>query len=68
MYFPATDVLPARITEVPIFRVTETGFRYLAWFSGYTEAYILVSPNNGPVDYSFGIASPVGGDPPPEII
>jgi hypothetical protein len=55
MYFPATDLLPARITDVPVFRVDETGIRYLAWFSGYSEGFVIISPNNGPVDYQFGI-------------
>lgn len=65
LYFPATEVRPARITDVPIFRVTDTGVRYLAWFSGYTEAYIIVSPNNGPVDYAFYIGEQKEIDPPP---
>ncbi|MEI6796174.1 MAG: hypothetical protein WCK39_04850, partial [Methanomassiliicoccales archaeon] len=55
LYFPATDVLPARITDVSIFHIDETGIRYLGWFAGYSEAFIIVSPNNGPVDYQFAI-------------
>ncbi|MEI6796283.1 MAG: hypothetical protein WCK39_05405 [Methanomassiliicoccales archaeon] len=55
MYFPATSRLTARITDVPIYHASETGMRYLAWFAGYTEAYILISPNEGPVDYQFGV-------------
>jgi hypothetical protein len=61
MYFPATDLLPARIVDVPLYKVTEEGIRFLAAFNGYEEAYILVSPNGGPVDYAMGIVSPTDG-------
>ncbi len=62
LYFPATATLPARVTDVPIFSVTDRGIRVLAWFAGYDEAYLVVSPTRGPADYRLGLIGygPVG--------
>jgi len=59
LYFPGTTnngvyYLPA-ILNLNLNHMDETTLRTLESYVVYNQMYILVSPNNGPCDYSFGM-------------